>query len=135
MRFGTILIGLQIFLIIFILLIAVSTHLPYLFTYGTGESMQPTMDSFTFTLVDQTGDTSDIREGDIIRFETDCEQSFTGNDVVVHRVIEVTDDGIITEGDNNDYVDQDIDCIDNVTSETYRGTVVEYWNPISTFSE
>lgn len=68
------------------------------FSYTLGKSMDPTIGSSVF-YSDYNGE--DLNPGDIISFKSD--------DIsIVHRIIEVNDNYLITKGDNNKFADERI---------------------------
>ena len=77
---------------------------PLTFGYGTavivGGSMEPTID-FGDKIVIQGQDAYEV--GDIVTFRSE-----SGNSIVTHRVVEVTPDGYITQGDTNNARDPEI---------------------------
>lgn len=77
---------------------------PVLFSFVTSESMSPTIeegDGFV-AVPDQVA--GDIEEGDVIVFEA---QELDGGGLTTHRVVDETEEGYITRGDANPFVDQD----------------------------
>jgi len=70
-----------------------------------GNSMKGTIDSGTFIVIKPE---QEYFLGDIIAFENDQ------NKKVVHRIIEITDEGFITKGDNNQRADPGIQTLDKV---------------------
>ena len=70
-----------------------------------GNSMKGTIDSGTFVVIKPE---QEYFLGDIIAFENEQ------NRKVVHRIIEATDEGFITKGDNNQRIDPGIQTLDKV---------------------
>ena len=68
---------------------------PYIVKSG---SMEPSILTGSLCMVDTRYDYKDVSVGDVIAFEL-------GNTMITHRVIEITHDGFITQGDNNDLSD------------------------------
>jgi len=69
-----------------------------------GNSMKGTIDSGTFVVIKPE---QEYFLGDIIAFENEQ------NRKVVHRIIEITDKGFITKGDNNQRIDPGVQTLDN----------------------
>lgn len=77
---------------------------PVLLSFVTSGSMSPTIetgDGFV-AVPDQVA--GDIEEGDVIVFEA---KKLDGGGLTTHRVVDETDEGYITRGDANPFVDQD----------------------------
>ena len=72
-------------------------------------SMEPTIETGSFLLVDKKD--KDVEVGDIIAYKHQDMQ-------VSHRVVEITEEGYITKGDNNDNVDFYVVDPDNVIGTT-----------------
>lgn len=70
-----------------------------------GNSMKGTIDSGTFVIIKPD---QEYFLGDIIAFENEQ------NRKVIHRIIEITDEGFITKGDNNQRIDPGIQYLDKV---------------------
>jgi signal peptidase len=70
-----------------------------------GNSMKGTIDSGTFIVIKPE---QEYFLGDIIAFENEQ------NRKVIHRIIEITDEGFITKGDNNKRIDPGIQTLDKV---------------------
>lgn len=68
---------------------------PYIVKSG---SMEPSILTGSLCMVDTHYDYKDVSVGDVIAFEL-------GNTMITHRVIEITHDGFITQGDSNDLSD------------------------------
>lgn len=81
---------------VFLLLVLPGTPLQLSYVYS--DSMEPTIGQGDGYIV---GSADDIGSGDIITFDSE-----TRNEFVTHRVVAVTDDGYITQGDNNPSTDQ-----------------------------
>lgn len=75
-------------------------QLPMPFGYGIANvlsgSMEPTFSKGTLLLVKET---QDIQEGDIVVYQS-------GKELIVHRVIQVSENQIITQGDANNVADE-----------------------------
>ena len=96
----------QVGLVILVLSLFLGQFLgqPILLSYVTSESMEPTIDTGDgFVAVPPEG-AGDIDEGDVIVFEA---EQIQGGGLTTHRVVDVTDEGYITQGDNNPFTDQD----------------------------
>ncbi len=85
-----------------------------------GESMEPTIKKYGVILVKQV-DMSKIQTNDIISFKFQ-------NTNACHRAITITEDGIITKGDNSKIADQQI-----VTADNFNGKVIFYTNFIANY--
>ena len=96
---GKILDALEMIALIFVILIAA------IFIYGIrptvilSGSMEPELMTGCLAFVNQRADYEDIVIGDIIQFQTETGVS------CIHRVIDITDAGIETKGDNNENSD------------------------------
>lgn len=80
---------------------------PYVVMSG---SMEPSIQTGSLCFINTHVEYDEIQAGDVIAF-----QIATG-DMVTHRVTDVTDDGLITQGDNSDNSDGV-----STTKENYRG--------------
>ena len=69
---------------------------PYVVLSG---SMEPTIDTGSLCFINKHAKIENIKEKDIIAFK------LNDGTLVTHRVIEVTNSGIVTKGDNNDVAD------------------------------
>lgn len=91
----------------------------YLFGYKPilvlTNSMQPTLTPNGIVIVKQAT-YDDIQKDDILMYEI-------GDKLITHRVVDKTEDGIITKGDNNELQDAYVITEDNV-----RAKVVAVWN-------
>ena len=95
-------------LIIFLIAMVLGQILghPVLIGFVTTGSMQPTLepgDGFVAIPADLAGS---VEEGDVITFRA---EEIQGGGLTTHRVIDKTDRGYITRGDNNPFTDQDGD--------------------------
>lgn len=92
-------------------------QLPMPFGYGIANvlsgSMEPTFSKGTLLLVK---DTDDIQEGDIVAYQS-------GRSMVVHRIISLSGDEVITQGDANNTPDESFD------RSQIRGKVIG-WIPV-----
>ena len=75
----------------------------------SGNSMKGTIDGGTFVILKPE---QEYLEGDIIGFINE------DNKKVIHRIIQVTDEGFITKGDNNQRKDTGIQSLDKVFGRT-----------------
>lgn len=69
-------------------------------------SMVPTFNVGDFT-IDRVVDTNTLKKGDVISFTND-------QTIVTHRIIEITDEGFVTQGDANNIEDQKVVKPENV---------------------
>ncbi|MDT3435511.1 signal peptidase I [Haloarcula sp. 1CSR25-25] len=79
---------------------------PVLLGFVTTGSMQPTLepgDGFVAIPADLAGS---VEEGDVVTFRA---EEIQGGGLTTHRVVDKTDRGYITRGDNNPFTDQDGD--------------------------
>jgi signal peptidase len=84
-------------------------------------SMLPTLEPGDLVVV-QPVSVSNIRVGDIIIYDPPC--SATGF-TVIHRVVQIQSNGLITKGDNNPGTDQSLGiATSNITQECLSGRVV-----------
>lgn len=94
--------------------------------YALSGSMEPTILTNSISLTKQYKNPDEIRVGDIAAF-TVTENSGEKIDVV-HRIIEITDDGtVITQGDNNNAPDSF-----TLTRDDMQAKVVATWNGFAT---
>ncbi|MFW6435623.1 MAG: signal peptidase I [Halovenus sp.] len=100
--------GAGAFLLLCVLALVVGQVLgqPILLSYVTSESMEPTIQTGDGFVAVPTAVAGPIEEGDVVVF--DAEQ-IEGGGLTTHRVVEETDRGFITRGDNNPFTDQDND--------------------------
>ena len=87
-------------------------------------SMEPELHTGSICVINQNADYEDMEEGDIIAFKR-------GAIKVTHRIIEITDDGFLTQGDANPSPDIGIVTKSDFIGETifdipYLGYVVHY---------
>ena len=69
---------------------------PYVVLSG---SMEPTIETGSVCFINKHADYDSIKEDDIIAFQ------MKNGPLVTHRVVEVTDSGLTTKGDNNTDID------------------------------
>jgi signal peptidase len=80
------------------------TGQPVLLGYVTSGSMSPTLEPGDGFVAVPAGVSDDIEPGDVIVFDA---VELQGGGLTTHRVVEVTEDGYITQGDNNPFRDQE----------------------------
>jgi signal peptidase I len=86
-----------------------------------GYSMLPTLEGGDLVVI-QSVPISQVHVGDIIVYNGFCS---TGGESVVHRVVDVTSQGLITEGDNNPGTDQALGIASKpITQQCLEGKVV-----------
>ena len=88
---------------------------PFIITSG---SMEPEYKTNSLVVIKKT-DFSSVRAGDTIAFRSET----MSNNIVFHRVVKVTDGGLVTKGDNNEYSDADL-----VKRNEFIGTKVFHTN-------
>lgn len=81
----------------------------YQLSIGVGDSMQPTQSNPSLMVVHT--DYNDLKEGDIVIHNS-----------IAHRVVDVSGDQIITQGDNNRFADPPVD------KSEVRGEVIHTFN-------
>jgi signal peptidase len=79
---------------------------PVLLSFVTSESMSPTIEEGDGFVVVPDVLAGEIEEGDVIVFDA---REIQGGGLTTHRVVGETDEGYITQGDNNPFTDQDGD--------------------------
>lgn len=82
------------------------TGQPVLLGYVTSESMSPTIEAGDGFVAIPAAASGEITPGTVVVFEA---IELQGGGLTTHRVVEVTDDGYITRGDNNPFRDQEGD--------------------------
>jgi signal peptidase I len=124
------------YLLTFLLLaiILINVFSPYFINFSTGSSMHPTYDSKQVNIIDETVTADELNEGDIILFRTSCDWIPPFNKKVVHRVQNTSDGVITTKGDNNNYVDQQLPCIDTINNSNLIGVVENTYSIPTLFS-
>ena len=100
--------GLAVLFVVVVLALLVGQALgqPVLLSFVTTDSMSPTIAPGDGFLVAPDQLSGEIQEGDVIVFDA---QELQGGGLTTHRVVEVTEEGYITQGDNNAFTDQDGD--------------------------
>ncbi|WP_435066316.1 signal peptidase I [Halobaculum sp. EA56] len=76
---------------------------PILLSYVETGSMQPTLEAGDGFIAVPKPLAAPVEEGDVIVFEAERIQ---GGGLTTHRVVDITDQGYITKGDNNPFTDQ-----------------------------
>lgn len=123
------------------MLFGVSQFTMYQVNIGSATgSMKPTMDAYDITVTDLTYDYDKVEKNDIILFDHNCKGSemvdnkylskfaeYSIDTHVMHRVVaDFEDEGLLTKGDNNNYIDQfsSSNCIDNITEDNFEGKLI-----------
>ncbi|AZQ16088.1 signal peptidase I [Halorubrum sp. PV6] len=88
------------------LVIGQLTGQPVLLGYVTSESMSPTLEAGDGFVAVPASVSGDIESGDVIVFDA---VELQGGGLTTHRVVEATERGYITRGDNNPFRDQESD--------------------------
>jgi len=111
-----------LYLAAFVIFIVAFAYLELTYTRRVdGTSMLPTLEEGDLVVI-QTVPFSDLHVGDIIVYNPPCSLS---GESVIHRVVEVTGNGVITQGDNNNYTDVEGHIAGGpVTPDCYVGKVV-----------
>ncbi len=79
---------------------------PVLLSFVTSGSMEPTIETGEAFVTVPGFLAGDVERGDVIVFQA---QEIQGGELTTHRVVEETDEGYITQGDNNPFTDQGSD--------------------------
>jgi signal peptidase len=79
---------------------------PVLLGYVTTGSMQPTLDPGDGFVAIPAALAGPVEEGDVVTFRA---EEIQGGGLTTHRVVDRTDRGYVTRGDNNPFTDQDGD--------------------------
>lgn len=87
---------------------------PYVVLSG---SMEPTIDTGSLCFINKHTDYESIKENDIIAFK------MKDGTLVTHRAVEITENGIVTKGDNNNDIDSS-----KVTKQNFVGKDL-FWIP------
>jgi len=99
-------IELSIVVLVAALVLGQALGTPILLSYVETGSMEPTIeegDGFVAIPAEIAGP---VEEGDVITFDA---QELHGGGLTTHRVVDVTDDGYVTQGDANPFTDQSSD--------------------------
>jgi signal peptidase I len=89
--------------------------------YVSGTSMLPTLEPGDLVVI-QSVSVSDVHVGDIVVYSTPCSNA---GESVIHRVVQTTGAGLITEGDNNPNTDQNLlIAVSPITQQCLEGKVV-----------
>jgi signal peptidase I len=92
-------------------------YVPFGYIEGYGSSMEPTLCSGSEIWYKD----GKIERGDIVVFDSGS------NGIVIHRTVRETENGWLTKGDNNNYIDQKVDLGNNYANEsTTIGIVTSY---------
>ncbi len=91
-------VGVVVFLVLFAYLLLTYTR------RVESTSMLPTLEPGDLVVLANVP-ISDVKLGDVIVYEHPCVAD-PRVDLVVHRVVDITSNGLITKGDNNPYLDQ-----------------------------
>ena len=92
----------SLYIVAFVVFLVAFAYLELNYTRRVdGTSMLPTLEEGDLVVI-QNVPFSGLHVGDIIVYNPPC--SATGESVI-HRIVEVTPDGVITQGDNNNYTD------------------------------
>ncbi|ELZ44472.1 peptidase S26B, signal peptidase [Halorubrum coriense DSM 10284] len=102
----TLSVALQVAAVLVVLSLVVGQFLgqPVLLSYVETGSMQPTLDPGDGFIAIPAQIAGGIGPGDIVTFDA---QEIQGGGLTTHRVVEETERGYITRGDNNPFTDQD----------------------------
>jgi len=84
------------------------------------ESMEPTIMTGSICFIDE--DVGMYEVGDIVTYDKDDKS-------IIHRIVEITDEGYITKGDNNDVVDPGIRAENDITG-TFVYTIPKIGNVV-----
>lgn len=79
---------------------------PILLSFVTTGSMEPTLDAGDGFVAVPPELAGDIGQGDVVVFEA---EQIEGGGLTTHRIVDVTEQGYITQGDANPFTDQDSD--------------------------
>ncbi|SNR32076.1 signal peptidase I [Halorubrum vacuolatum] len=93
-------------IVVIALVIGQLTGQPVLLGYVTSESMSPTLEAGDGFIAVPAFAAGEIRSGDVVVFDA---VELQGGGLTTHRVVEVTDEGYVTRGDNNPFRDQEGD--------------------------
>lgn len=110
----------RILLLVLVLLILILNIVrPLQFVLVSGVSMEPVMVSNDLAMINNLHDYENVDDGDVIVFNSGC-----GDYTVIHEVVEVTEDGLVTQGYNNNYTDQSRNCQPKVDKYDYIGRMM-----------
>lgn len=91
-----------VYVVAFVIFLVAFAYLELNYTRRvSGTSMLPTLEDGDLVVI-QNVPFSSLHVGDIVVYNPPC--SATGESVI-HRIVEVTPSGVITQGDNNNYTD------------------------------
>jgi len=77
---------------------------PVLLSYVTSGSMEPTIETGDGFVAIPSAVAGSVEEGDVVVFEA---EQIHGGGLTTHRIVDETEQGFITRGDNNPFTDQD----------------------------
>ncbi|WP_324756453.1 signal peptidase I [Haloarcula montana] len=99
---------LEVIVVVFLVSMVVGQLLgqPVLLGYVTTGSMQPTLNPGDGFVAIPAALAGPVEEGDVVTFRA---EEIQGGGLTTHRVVDRTDRGYITRGDNNPFTDQDSD--------------------------
>lgn len=99
-------IAVQLLVVLAVLSVVIGSALgqPVLLGFVESGSMQPTLDAGDGFIAVPPALAGPISTGDVVTFDA---QEIEGGGLTTHRVVEETDRGYITRGDNNPFTDQD----------------------------
>ena len=109
------------------LILGVYLGQPVLLSFVETGSMQPTLDPGDGFIAIPAPVAGEIETGDVVTFDA---QEIEGGGLTTHRIVDETDRGYITQGDNNPFTDQDggeptVQDADIVaTAATFGGSVI-----------
>lgn len=120
---------LQVAAILVILSLVLGVYLgqPVLLSFVETGSMQPTLDPGDGFIAIPAPVAGEVETGDVVTFDA---QEIEGGGLTTHRIVDETDRGYITQGDNNPFTDQDggeptVQDADIVaTAATFGGSVI-----------
>ncbi len=90
-------------LVVGLLVVGHLLGVPILLSYVETDSMEPTIEAGDGFVAVPSGVSGSVEEGDVVVFDA---QELDGGGLTTHRVVEVTDEGYVTQGDNNPSPDQ-----------------------------
>lgn len=97
-------VGVLLVVVVLALLLGQVLGQPVLLSYVTSESMAPTIQTGDGFVAIPAAVAGPVGEGDVVVF--DAEQ-IEGGGLTTHRIVDETEQGFITRGDNNPFTDQD----------------------------
>jgi len=112
-----------------VVLIGLAFSTFYTISIPSGQSMEPDIYAGDIVLLENVNTIDNVNTGDVIKFNLECDIDNT----VIHTVKYETDEGLITKGENNDYIDQMLDehnkpvdgaCRPPITDDNIEGKVI-----------